>query len=95
MSRFNCIFVFQTLFDLKTSENEKLQMDLTDTIQQLEEKSEILFRTQEEKEVQEHLVKKHAETESKISKQAFELREVADQQYSELDHLQDVRERKR
>ena len=80
---------------MKTSENEKLQEDLADTIQQLEEKSEILFKTQEEKEVQEHLVKKHAETEAKITKQAFELREVADQQYSDLDYLQDVRERKR
>jgi isocitrate dehydrogenase kinase/phosphatase len=73
----------------------KLNDELTDTLQQLEEKSAILFKTQEEKEVQEHLVFKHAKTEEKISQQAHELREVADQQYTDLEKLQEVRERKR
>eukprot|EP00094_Tigriopus_californicus_P006624 TCALIF_06379-PA protein Name:"Similar to kif11 Kinesin-like protein KIF11 (Xenopus tropicalis)" AED:0.16 eAED:0.13 QI:0/0.84/0.64/0.92/0.76/0.85/14/257/1084 len=83
-----------SLFDLKTSENAKLQEDLTDTIKQLEEKSVILYKTQEEKEVQEHLVDRHKDTEEKIKGQAFELREVADQQYSDLDKLHASRERK-
>lgn len=78
----------QTLFDLKSNE-------LNETIQQLEEKSAILFKTQEEKEIQEHLVARHTDTEQKISKQAFALRETADQQFSHLQKLQDVRERKR
>jgi len=42
----------QNLFDLKTAENEKLGEDLTDTIKQLQEKSELLAKTQEEKEEQ-------------------------------------------
>lgn len=85
----------QTLFDLRNAEIEQLKMDLADTLEQLEEKTAVLVKTQEEKEVQEHLVAKHVETEAKITKQAFELREAADQQYDDLDKLQDVRERKR
>ena len=46
------VFFFQSLFDLKTSENEKLLENLEDTIKQLEEKSAVLLKTQEEKEVQ-------------------------------------------
>ena len=69
--------------------------DLTDTIEQLEHKKIVLLETQREKEVQEHLVSRHVETRDKMSRQAHELREVADQQYSELDKLQNVRERKR
>ena len=87
--------LFQNLFDLKTEENEKLQENLTDTIEQLEAKSAILFKTQEEKEVQEHLVSRHKDTEDKIRNQAFELREVADQQYSDLDKLHASKDRKR
>lgn len=82
------------LFDLKTTENEKLKEDLSDTINQLEEKSVMLQKTQEEKEVQEHLVSRHILTEDKIKGQAFELREVADQQYSDLDKLHESKERK-
>ena len=88
------LLLFQELFDLKSSENEKLSEELTDTLQQLTEKSAILEATQEEKEVQEHLVSRHAATEAKIKEQALELREVADQQYSDLERLHDSKERK-
>ena len=79
---------------MKTSENEKLSEELSDTIGQLEAKSAVLEATQEEKEVQEHLVARHALTEAKIKEQALELREVADQQYSDLERLHDSKDRK-
>ncbi len=46
------VTLLQELFDLKTAENTKLSEDLADTIKQLEEKSAVLHKTQEEKEVQ-------------------------------------------
>ena len=83
------------MFDLKTSENEKLSNELQDTIKQLEEKSIVLIETQKEKAMQEHLVAKHSETEEKIRSQAFQLRKVADEQVDDINMLQDSRERKR
>ena len=41
---------FQELFGLKSEENEKLAVDLKDTLKQLEDKSAVLMQTQEEKE---------------------------------------------
>ena len=68
---------------------------MSDTIQQLEEKSAILVVTQEEKEVQEYLVGRHAATEEKIKGQALDLVAVADQQDSDLEKLHESKERKR
>jgi hypothetical protein len=83
------------MFDLKNTEYENLHADLVATIAQLESARVILRDTQEDKEVQEHLVARHTATEAKIMDQAFELREVADQQYTDLDKLHDSRDRKR
>ena len=60
----------------------------------MEAQAAVLAATQEEKEVQEHLVARHAATEAKITSQAAELMEVADQQYQDLERLHDSKERK-
>ena len=72
-----------------------MRNDIEDLLKQLEEKSQILAKTEEEKEVQEYLVSRHQEDKAKNHQQALNMIEVADQQYSDLQKLQNVRERKR
>ncbi len=83
------------MFGLKTDEADTLKLELSETMTFVKELQEVLAKTEEEREEHKFLAVKATEDKVKLQEQAFVLREVADQQYSDLGKVHDTLDRKR